>query len=222
MSDVKVSGSVGSASRVFGKFAPLVLLAGLPLTVGFVVVLAGALILPYFSHTEYGYDPAYAYLFNGMGLMRGFAPHHVDHPGTSLQMLTGIVSFSDWLVKRLFGATTLNFEASVLNDSESYLLTISVVLLILNVVALFYLGLKIARSSGSLAVAMLAQAGYLLFASQLPRFAYVSPEALTIFSAAMVMGLLSPYLFSSDPENRGRIVDPILIGFFWRWVSSRR
>jgi hypothetical protein len=211
---VKISGSVGSAPRVFRKFASLVILAVLPLTVGFVVVLAGASILPYFSHAEYGYDPAYAYLFNGMGLMRGFAPHHVDHPGTPLQMLTGIVSFVDWSVRRFFGATTLNFEAAVLYESESYLLTISIVLLILNVAGLLYLGRKITRSSGSIAIAMLAQAGYLLFASQLPRFAYVSPEALTIFSAAVVMGLLSPYLFCSDPNYRGRTADPILIGFF--------
>ena len=104
----------------------------LPLTIGFVVVLAGAAILPYFSHTEYGYDPAYPYLFNGMGLMRGFAPQHVDHPGTPLQMMTGIVSFIDWSVRRVFGATTLNFEAAVLNDPESYLLSISAALLILS------------------------------------------------------------------------------------------
>jgi len=187
VSDVKISDSLSSDYRVFGTFASLVLLAVLPLTVGLVVVLAGASILPYFTHTEFGYDPAYAYLFNGMGLMRGFTPQHVDHPGTPLQMLTGVVSFADWSVRWLFGATTLNFEAAVLNDSESYLLTISIVLLILNVVALFYLGLKIARSSGGLAVGMLAQAGYPLFASQLPRFAYVSPEALTIFSAAVVI-----------------------------------
>jgi hypothetical protein len=214
LDDGWIAGSDSSGSRVFGKSVPLILLAVLPLTIGFVVVLAGASILPYFSHTDYGYDPAYAYLFNGMGLMRGFTPEHVDHPGTPLQMLTGIVSFLDWSVRWLFGATALNFEVAVLNDSESYLLTISVVLLILNVVAVFYLGLKIARSSGSLAVAMLTQAGYLLFASQLPRFAYVSPEALTIFCAAMAMGVLSPTLFSSAPEDRDRIADPILVGFF--------
>jgi len=200
--------------RVFRKSIPYVLLAVLPLTIGFVVVLAGTSILPYFSQGDYGYDPAYVYLFNGMGLLRGFAPGHVDHPGTPVQMLTGVITLADWSVRWLFGATTLNLEAAVLKDPESYLLTISVVLLMLNVAAIFYLGLKVARSSGSLAVAMLAQAGYLLFASQLPRFAYVSPEALTIFSAAIVMGLLSPYLFSSDPEHRGRTADPILIGFF--------
>jgi hypothetical protein len=210
---VSSSGKLNPDSPVLGKIIPLAFLAVLPLAVGFVVALAGASILPYFSQTEYGYDPAYPYLFNGMGLMRGFAPEHVDHPGTTLQMLTGVVSLVDWVVRRAVGATTLNFEAAVLSDAESYLLTISVVLLILNVVGLFYLGLKIARSSGSLAVAMLAQAGYLLFAGQLPRFAYVSPEALTIFDAAIVMGLLSPYLFS-DPEYRGRTADPVLIGLF--------
>jgi hypothetical protein len=209
-----MAGSDSSEFRLLKKFAPPVLLAVLPSAVGAVVVLAGASILPYYSHHEFGYDPAYPYLFNGMGLVRGFMPQLVEHPGIPLQMLTGVISVVDWLVRRLFGATTLNFEAAVLGNPESYLLTITIALLILNVAALFYLGMKIARSSGSLAVAMLAQAGYLLFASQLPRFAYVSPEALTIFSAAMVMGLLSPYLFSSDAENHGGIADPILIGLF--------
>lgn len=213
-SDDYRTASGGLESRPSKRIIPLILIAVLPLTIGFLVVLAGASILPYFSHNEYNFDPAYPYLFNGMGLMRGFAPKHVDHPGTPLQMLAGIVSLADWSMRRLIGATTLSFETAVLNDPESYLLTISAVLLLLNVIAVYYLGLKIARWSGSLAVALLAQAGYLLFASQLPRFAYVSPEALTIFSATIVMGLLSPYLFSSDPQSRVRIADPILVGAF--------
>lgn len=187
----------------------------LPLAIGVVVILAGTSIFPYFSQGEYGLDPAYPYLFNGMGLIRGFAPGHVDHPGTPLQMLSGIVTYVDWLARSLFGATSLSFEASVLDDPESYLRGVSAILLILNIGAMFYLGLKMARSSGSLAVGLLAQAGYLLFASQLPRFSYVSPEALTIFSAAIVMGLLSPYLFSADQRRfQHEIADPILVGAF--------
>ena len=30
----------------------------------------------------YDQDPAYAYLFNGLLILDGQAPHHIDHPGT--------------------------------------------------------------------------------------------------------------------------------------------
>lgn len=199
---------------VLRKHIPNVALAIVPLMLGLVGGLAVSSILPYFSHSEMGYDPSYQYLFNGMGIIRGFVPGHVDHPGTPLQILIGILSYADWAVRRVLGITTLNFEASVVNDPESYLLTVTVALLLLNVLANFYLGLKISRASRSIAVAILAQAGYFLFASQLPEFGHVSPEALTIFSAAIAMSLLSPYLFSCDLGRRTGTGNAVLVGCF--------
>jgi hypothetical protein len=205
----------GSNRRLMKEMSRYAVLAIMPVLVGIIVALAMSSIMPYFNQGEYDYDPSYIYLFNGMGLMRGFPPGHVDHPGTPLQILTGMLSFTDWGVRRLAGLTNLGFEAAVLKDPESYLLTVSASLLLLNLLAVYYLGLRIWRATASVAIAVLAQAGYLLFASQLPRFAYVSPEALAIFSAAMTMALLSPYLFSSDPEKRPvGAAGPVLIGGF--------
>ena len=38
------------------------------------------------------YDPAYPYLYNGVVIIQGGVPGHTDHPGTSLQWISGIVS----------------------------------------------------------------------------------------------------------------------------------
>jgi hypothetical protein len=170
------------------------------------------LLLPYFGNGIFDYDPAYVYLFNGMGIIRGFAPHHVDHPGTPLQIFIGLVSYLDWFVRRLTGLATLGFEDDVLKDPESYLRTISVVLLSGCCCSIFYLGQCIHKCSGQFSLALLAQSGFLLFGSTLPHFAYVSPEAMTIFSASMMMGLLSSSLFS-DGKFDG-LETAIAVGFF--------
>ena len=38
-------------------------------------------------------DPAYQYLFNGLLILNGHSPYHIDHPGTPVQILiAGVVS----------------------------------------------------------------------------------------------------------------------------------
>ncbi len=34
----------------------------------------------------YDYDPAYIYLFGGLGIIEGYVPRHTSHPGTPLQL----------------------------------------------------------------------------------------------------------------------------------------
>ncbi len=42
-------------------------------------------------------DPSYAYLFNGFNIFNGFRVGHVDHPGTSLQLIIGLfLTLTNW------------------------------------------------------------------------------------------------------------------------------
>src|SRR3954471_7565566 len=87
----------------------------------------------YAGLVPYDYDPAYIYLFNGPGLVEGYVPRHVDHPGTPPQVLIGLVFFAAHAVMRLTGATGSDIGASVMATPESYLAVVSVVTLALNV-----------------------------------------------------------------------------------------
>ena len=69
------------------KFRPAVALLISPA----IILIAGLGLIAYMSPIYSGlrgldYDPAYQYLFNGAGLMKGYNPSHVDHPGTPVQI----------------------------------------------------------------------------------------------------------------------------------------
>jgi len=58
------------------------------------MLIGGLVMIGYMSPIYSGlqaldYDPAYPYLFNGAGLMKGYNPSLVEHPGTPVQILTG-------------------------------------------------------------------------------------------------------------------------------------
>ena len=162
----------------------------------------------------YDYDPAYVYLFNGIGIIQGYPPAHVDHPGTPMQALSGIVAYLNWLLATLSGQTTLNFNDSVVANPELYISAISVAVLLLNVSAVFYLGLRLRAASGSLALAALAQGGFGLLGTLMPRLVYMSPEALTIFAAVMATACLADMLFSDEHQAQHPIGTAVATAFF--------
>src|SRR5579872_3982320 len=100
----------------------------------------------YAGIVPFDYDPAYIYLFNGLGLVEGYVPHHTDHPGTPLQLLIGLVVFVAHAAMRVIGMAESDIGASVMAEPETYLAVASAVALALNVVAIFYLGLRILRA----------------------------------------------------------------------------
>ena len=46
---------------------------------------------PYYWYNLVSADPAYVYLFNGLSILFGVAPGHVDHPGTPLQLFVAFI-----------------------------------------------------------------------------------------------------------------------------------
>lgn len=41
-------------------------------------------------------DPDYAYLLNGINILRWHAPAQIDHPGTPVQLIAGLISGFVW------------------------------------------------------------------------------------------------------------------------------
>lgn len=167
----------------------------------------------------YDQDPAYAYLFNGLLILNGQVPWHVDHPGTPLQFLSTAVTLLLHTFSNIFNGTQQsNLIDSVLQDPESYLYGVSCVVLIMNAGALYYFGYRVLSASKTIWLAILCQVSGVSFAILTPRAAYVAPEALLLFTTYCLLGLLTPYIFldrhkPQDTQNISTTLVGIILGF---------
>ncbi|MDH5189542.1 MAG: hypothetical protein OEW37_11385, partial [Rhodospirillaceae bacterium] len=157
----------------------------------------------------YNYDPAYTYLLNGLTMLDGNAPDHIDHPGTPLQILVAIVVFIRWLIAGI----NPDMVADAIENPEAYIASVSWVLLALNVGAAFYFGKKVYAATGSFVSAMICQSAPVLFLATAVRVVYLSPEALLLFFSMILLGMLAPIFFSSDAKNINTAkVSPVAVG----------
>ena len=167
-----------------------------------VLLVTGLVMIGYVSPIYSGlqsldYDCAYQYLFNGAGLMKGYNPSHTDHPGTPVQILTGLISILSWSIAKLCGWTSLAFPESIATNPEEYLRVIMTAFLLMNCAAVGWLGAAIARSTGYSVAGIACQTGYFLFGALFPRIFYAAPEAILCLSAMALMSVLAPVLFDN-------------------------
>jgi hypothetical protein len=128
------------------------------------------------------YDPEYAYLFNGLNLISGVAPNHVDHPGIPLQMFAaGCIKLAN------IGSTTDATIRTALAHSEAYLKGLNSALMGCYFIAQLLLGVLVCRKTGSMAAALFLQATPFLLADDFVETVRFRPE-LMILLLALVMG----------------------------------
>ena len=146
-------------------------------------------------YLAYRYDPEYAYLLNGLNLVLGWRPEHIDHPGTPLQLC--------WALILRFSQPTASgpaLEMHVLMGAEGYLQGVSTVFLLSYGLALVWLGVTVARLTGSRAAAWLAQATPFLLEDNFLLFLRVNPEPfLLLLGLALIPWLLRSAL--ADPPT---------------------
>lgn len=118
-------------------------------------------------------DPEYSYLLNALLILEGQTPHHVDHPGTTLQLLIAatvrVVSFfkpDEPLV------------TSVLTHPEFYLHVAHGVILSLTALASFVLGYALHKATQRTGLTLFLQALPFLFFGSWLNLARVFPESL--------------------------------------------
>ena len=158
-------------------------------------------ILPIYVGTSgYDMDPSYQYLFNGLMLIHGSVPEHIDHPGTPLQIWAGIIIIVRWLIELVTGSG-LNVFDSVIAYPEIYLQAICGSLVLLNVFANYYLGKRIFASSNNIYLALFIQASIFEFPEFIPRAAYLGAESFLIFASMLLIGVLAPIIFQKDPAK---------------------
>jgi hypothetical protein len=143
----------------------------------------------------YDQDPAYAYLFNGLLILDGQPPYHIDHPGTPLQLIFSVTIFLRWGLAKLFSSNPQAMIDSVISQPELYLHDVALLLLVLNLWALFFFGRCIFQASGKLFLGMFCQLSLLSFILMAPKSAYPAPEALLIFASLCLLGLTATLIF---------------------------
>ena len=143
-------------------------------------------------------DPCYCYLFNGINLAGGSveeqASKNLLQPGATIQSFASAVVF----IKNLPIFSHPPIYQDVISNTESYLFTCSIVLILLFVCINYLTGAYIFRRSGSIGVAMVFQITPLINMNIIRRVVVLEPESLIIIASTFFMA----YLFLNAPDNR--------------------
>ena len=177
-----------------------------------------SVIYPLHSGPFYDADPSYVYLFNGLVLLNGSPPFHIDHPGTPVQMMIAAILFIKWTIMRVSGLTADGLTPSVVSHPEPYLLAISYSFLILNAAALTYLGARVQKVTGNFRITLIAQISPIFFSLTIGRLVFPAPESVLIGTSAVLLGQLAPLMFSSctgdtNPARASPALTGIICGF---------
>jgi hypothetical protein len=150
-------------------------------------------------------DPDYAYLLNGLSILHGHGPRHVDHPGTPVQILVALLIKGTHLVS---GSGPVADD--VIQRPEHYLLAANGLLLLAFAGALVIAGLAALRATGSLLAGVAMQ----LLPGLSPLVALhvlcVKPEP---FLATLTTLLAALVLHTLDPDRaKGRVPEAAWFG----------
>jgi hypothetical protein len=150
----------------------------------------------------YDSDPAYQYLLNGLLVLNGHTPFHIDHPGTPVQILIAGVLYVTWSVATLLGLLQESLDISVGTHSERYLQIISYVLVLMNCMASYILGHQIFKSTLNIWLAFFVQASAVAFGVVFVRMSYPEPESLLILASMLLIASLAPSIFEPTTEGK--------------------
>lgn len=143
-------------------------------------------------------DPEYAYLLNALNIAGLKAPVHIDHPGTTLQILGAVVLR---IGNVIIGDSP--FARDVLGRPEAYLVSINTTLLTIYFLSLSGLGLLATVSTGRVLAGVLAQAGALVSTTSITALSRVTPEPVLLIAdtglIAMVLLTLRDGAAASRP-----------------------
>jgi len=156
-------------------------------------------------------DPEYVYLLNASNMAHFKEVGHIDHPGTTVQLLGAITLRAVHFFQ--FSRET-DLQTDVLLRPEYYLNWINAVLVGLNVLIFFIIGLVAYRLSRNVWIGLWLQLApffsITLLKSGLTR---VSPEPLLFFASLVLVLLLVKYLYTGSLSNRDIIFFSLVMGF---------
>lgn len=141
-------------------------------------------------------DPSYEYLLNSLNLvqLKGYGVGHIDHPGTTVQVIGAFVlKIFSFVYNR-----NANIVNEVLTKPEEYLFIINKILVIINSLALFLLGMLTFKLSNNLYLSLLIQLSPFTSTQIFYGLHIVTPENFMIFVCLCFIGLLFYNQFKID------------------------
>jgi hypothetical protein len=96
------------------------------------------------SNHSYFADPGYAYLLNGQAFLNDKVIYHIDHPGTPVQIINGLLQQAIWRTN-IFGTRAQLLEVGVVATAERHQLAVAVTLVALQTLGAVLLGLVLAK-----------------------------------------------------------------------------
>ncbi|HRA99894.1 MAG TPA: hypothetical protein PK294_05595 [Ignavibacteria bacterium] len=193
------------------KKFPLFILLILPVSI--------IIISLYFKHSIGEYflyrDPSYVYLLNSLNLsqMSGYGVGHIDHPGTTLQIIGAIVIKCFYVIQ----GQSVDIVHDVISRPEFYLGRINSVIVVMISAALYILGITVYKISGNIYSALFLQLTPLCSATIYYDLTNVNPEILLIFSTLLLIAFIIFYLNKDEKDKNNSfkltIVFGIIFGF---------
>lgn len=152
---------------------------------------------PYYFNLS---DPSYVYLINALNLaqLSGYVIGHFDHPGTPVQVIAAFIIKIYYLITK----ENADIVKDVFSRPESYLFLINKFFVLINSIALFFLGLFTYKISKNLYLSFLIQLSPFISKESYYSFIDVSPDNFLIFISLCLIGVLIYYLFKIDTEEK--------------------
>ena len=182
-------------------------LAGLPLLLSTLVAVLSMARGPFFQWAWT--DPEYSYLLSALTMAERSTPHHIDHPGTPLQVLgAGVLRATDLLPHRPAG---VNLRDRVLRDPEHYLAAFGVALALLCSLVLYVTGYVVWNATGSLLCALAFQLTPFLSWPVVASLYRVEPEPL-LLAIGLCVGAGVVAVAENPSARRWPLILGILLG----------
>jgi hypothetical protein len=154
----------------------------------------------YNDKTEFGQDPAYIYLFNGLNLASQAGPvGQYDNPGTTVSECSAVIMKIAYTLRK----TDNDFATDVLKDPQYYIKYIVRTFVALNCILIFLLGFFILKTTHELSYSLMFQAIPTFSKSVIDWcFQSLCPEPLLLGSVIILMMLfLRKFYFNKSFGN---------------------
>ena len=157
-----------------------------------------------------GFDPVYAYLFNGLNIAGGnMEVGHFDHPGTTVQCYAALIISLQHLIS---GSGLLSED--VLSNPESYMFSCSIGLILILGIITYFTGRYVYRNTGFLSAAFIFQLLPLVNcnAGNLYTVPFLRPESFMILAGIFFTAYI--YVSIADEEAGWNNRKIYIIAFF--------
>ncbi|HKR05540.1 MAG TPA: hypothetical protein VJY62_12975 [Bacteroidia bacterium] len=147
-------------------------------------------------------DPTYDYMFNGLNLASGhFKAGHADHPGTPLQIYSGITLKFFHLFR-----SEKDIVKDVILDPEWYLFRMCITSCILISLPIFFAGWLMMRLTGNIFYALLIQATHLVSLRALFFSQNLMTEFILVTTGILLAPLIVAYVLSENKKRERNLI----------------